>query len=345
MTAHTVALVVAFLLCAAVSLAASALLIVRIERLGHRFGVTEAVLGLTAALAADAPEITSAITALVRGQRDVGVGVILGANVFQLAALLGLGALVAGGIVLDRRVVLFEGLAAVWVALVALAVVGGGVSAPAGLVVALVVFVPYVVVSAMGPAARARLPLPAGLSRALGVAVDDEVESMEAIEEAIEEAVEDVTGRSRGGRFDGVVALVCLVTVIAASVALEWSASELGHEWGVSDVVLGGIVIAAVTSLPNVVAAIYLARRGRGAATLSEALNSNRINTLAGFLLPTAVMGVVIASGGGAGILAVWYVVMTIGILAWAYLRRGISRGAGLVILAVYAIVVVTLVR
>ena len=49
-------------------------------------------------------------------------------------------------------------------------------------------------------------------------------------------------------------------------------------------------MLAAVTSLPNAVAAVYLARRGRAAATLSEALNSNTINVLAGLLLPAALI-------------------------------------------------------
>src|SRR5271165_1906125 len=41
--------------------------------------------GLVAALAADTPEVTSAVTALAHGQHDVGTGVILGSNVFNLA--------------------------------------------------------------------------------------------------------------------------------------------------------------------------------------------------------------------------------------------------------------------
>ncbi len=52
----------------AVSLAASWLLVSRLARLGERAGLSEAWLGLVAALAADAPEITSAVTALARGQ-------------------------------------------------------------------------------------------------------------------------------------------------------------------------------------------------------------------------------------------------------------------------------------
>ena len=73
MTADLLTLVVG----AAFSLAASAILVIRIERLGERLGLTEAMLGLVAALAADAPEITSAASALARGQHAVGVGVVL----------------------------------------------------------------------------------------------------------------------------------------------------------------------------------------------------------------------------------------------------------------------------
>ena len=90
--------VVAFCLGAATSLATSYLLVTRLERIGERLGLSEALLGMVAALAADAPEITSAVSALAQHQQKVGAGVIIGSNVFNLAALLGLGALVAGRI-------------------------------------------------------------------------------------------------------------------------------------------------------------------------------------------------------------------------------------------------------
>ena len=85
-----------FVVAAALSLCASAVLVVRLERVGARLGLSEALIGLVAALAADTPEVTSAVTALAHGQHDVGTGVVLGSNVFNLAALIGLGAVVAG---------------------------------------------------------------------------------------------------------------------------------------------------------------------------------------------------------------------------------------------------------
>jgi Ca2+/Na+ antiporter len=77
---------------AAVSLAVSWLLVSRLERVGGRLVLSEAPLGLVAALAADAPEVTAAITAIAGDQQRIGAGVVIGSNAFNLAALLSLGA-------------------------------------------------------------------------------------------------------------------------------------------------------------------------------------------------------------------------------------------------------------
>jgi cation:H+ antiporter len=103
---------VVFISGALISLATSWLLVTRLERIGERLGLSEALLGILAALAADAPEITSSVSALSQHQRVIGAGVIIGSNVFNLAALLGLGAVVAGSISLHRRVVILGGVVA-----------------------------------------------------------------------------------------------------------------------------------------------------------------------------------------------------------------------------------------
>ena len=51
--------------------------------------------------------------------------------------------------------------------------------------------------------------------------------------------------------------------------------------------------LAASSSAPNqpAVAAIYLARRGRGTAALSTALDSHALNVAVGLLLPATIIG------------------------------------------------------
>ncbi len=101
-------------------------------------------------------------------------------------------------------------------------------------------------------------------------------------------------------------------------------------------------MLAAVTSLPNAVAAVYLAARGRGAATLSTALNSNTLNVVLGLLLPAAVIGLGRATSQTT-LIAAWYVGLTAVVLAFAYRDRGIRREIGVLVIAAYLVFVGTL--
>lgn len=307
----------------ALALAASVVLVTRLERLGVRLGLSEALLGLVAALAADGPEITSAVTALVRGQHDVGIGVVLGSNVFNLAALLGVGALVAGRIALHRDVVVLEGALALWVCAVASASLAGLVGPGVGLLLVAVALVPYAVVAAAGPARLGRRPGAVGawLARAL---TDETAELAGALEVR------------RGTLGDGAVAAAAVVVVVGASVVMERTATSLGHRAGLSEIVVGALILAAVTSLPNAVAAVHLARRGRGAATLSEALNSNTLNVAVGLLLPATFVGLGQASATVTAA-AAWWVGLTVVALGLAYAARGLGRRAGALIVVAYA--------
>jgi cation:H+ antiporter len=320
-----------FAAAAALSLGASAVLVVRLERVGARLGLSEALLGLVAALAADTPEVTSAVTALAHGQHDIGTGVVLGSNVFNLAALIGLGAVVAGGIKLHRRVVIFEGAVALWIAALAIAAVTGLITPVAALVLALVVLAPYVYVSAVPPSSRSALPLPPRLRSWLAEAVAEE-----------EQELSGAIHPARGGPRDAALAVLALAVVVAASAVMERAASALGAHWAVPGVITGGIVLAAVTSMPNAVAAVYLARRGRASATLSEAFNSNTLNVLAGLLIPA----VIISSPGLGGALrvAVWYGVLTVATIALALAGRGINRRSGALIIAAYLVFAITVI-
>lgn len=309
----------------ALALATSWVLVSRLERVGERLGLSEALLGMLAALAADTPEITASITALAHHQRQVGAGVVLGSNVFNLAALLGLSAVVAGRVQLHRRVVVLGGSVAAWVSVVCLGVVGGIGAPGAGLGLVAAVVVPFVVLLGMRRSAVGRLPMPRRWSRALSLALEEE-------ELELEVALRPRRGRPR----DVIVAALALAVVVLASVAMEQSATALGRHFDVPGIVVGGIVLAAVTSLPNAVAAVYLARRGRGAATMSTALNSNTLNVLFGLLIPGVAVGLA-APTRAAVLVAVWYAGLTAICVVLAYAERGLRRWSGFVVIAAYA--------
>jgi Ca2+/Na+ antiporter len=139
----------------------------------------------------------------------------------------------------------------------------------------------------------------------------------------------------RGGARDALIAAGAVVVVVSASIAMERTASLLGARHAVPGVVIGALVLAAVTSLPNAVAAVYLASRGRGAAVLSAGLNSNVFNILAGLLIPTTILGLG-ASSGQTTFVSASYLAMTVLALGCAYANQGLRRSAGIAIIAAY---------
>jgi cation:H+ antiporter len=328
--------VLVFCVAAAVSLATSYLLVTRLERIGERLGLSEALLGLVAALAADAPEITSAVAALAQHQQKVGAGVIIGSNVFNLAALLGLGGIVAGSIALHRRVVTLGGIIALWIAAVCLITTTGTIPPAAGLAAALAVLVPYAVLLGAGARRLQQVPLARRWDGWPAVARRWEAWLAVAISEE-EQELEEVIHPPRGRRRDVFLAAGALLVVVAASVVMERAGTSIGTHFGVPQIVTGGVVLAAVTSLPNAVAAVYLAVRGRGAAMLSTTLNSNALNVAAGLLLPASITGLGPVSVHSV-LIAVWYLVLTAAALAFALRDGGVRRATGAFIVGSYLV-------
>ena len=129
-----------------------------------------------------------------------------------------------------------------------LLVVLGVLTPPAGLLATAAVLVPYLIVLGLRPRQLARLPVSRAWTRWLTTAIHEQ-------ETELEEAIHP----RRGSWRDAVIAAVALLVVVAASTVMERAATTLGGHFGVADIVTGGLVLAVVTSLPNAVAAIYLA--------------------------------------------------------------------------------------
>jgi hypothetical protein len=218
------------------------------------------------------------------------------------------------------------------VAAVCLLTVAAVLAPAAGLALTAAVMVPYAAVLGMRRARLESLRLPSGWVRWLTAAIhEEETELAEAI-------------RPRRGTWrDGLAAAGALIVVVGASTAMEVTATALGRRYAVADIITGGLVLAVVTSLPNAVTAVYLARRGRGAAVLSTALNSNAINVLAGLLIPASLAGLGPHSGQST-LVAAWYAGLTVLALAFAYRGRGLGRLSGAVIIAGYLAFVTALV-
>jgi Ca2+/Na+ antiporter len=243
-----------------------------------------------------------------------------------LAALLGLGAVVAGRIALHRRVIALEGVVALGIAALCVVVVLGAISPAVGLAAVVAILAPYALVLAVRPDRLYRLGLPNDWANWLARAVHEE-------ELELEGALDPRPALAR----DVAVASVSVLVVVGASIAMEQAASKLGTRHSIPQTVVGGLLLAGITSLPNAVAAVYLAARGRGAATLSTAMNSNALNVAAGLLLPASFVGLG-ALSGAATFVAVYYLALTVFVLGCAYMASGLRRMHGVLIVGAYLV-------
>ena len=274
----------------------------------------EALIGLLAALGADAPELSAALTAMAAGARDVGVGVLLGSNLFNLAALLGFSALVAGRIRIRRPPLVLDSVAAMGLLLLAAALLGGLLPPVGALAPALVLFAFY----ALALSGRLSAIRPAFLPREIEVAHDQE---------------RDLPGAAHSWKPVWWLPLA-VAGVVAGSLLMVSSALRLAPALHVSGWLLGSVVLAGLTSLPNLYVALHFARSGRGTALMSAAANSNGINLVGGLLLPAVVVGAGALRGGLLDL--AWLLALTVLATGIPLLRRGIGRPGGLLIVAAY---------
>jgi cation:H+ antiporter len=83
--------------------------------LAIRYGVSEAAIGLTlVALGTSLPELATTVMAAIRRQADVALGNVIGSNMFNLLAIIGITALI-GEVPVDREFLVFD----LWVMLAA----------------------------------------------------------------------------------------------------------------------------------------------------------------------------------------------------------------------------------
>lgn len=239
-----------FLASLSATLVAARLFARRLDQLGRRFGFPEALVGLLTALAADGPEISSALFALVKGEHGVSIGVLVGSNAFNLAAMIGLSGLLIGSVRISRDTLLLEGLSSACVMLIGVAVLVGWLAPAVAVSLTACVLIPYVLIVS-------------GASRSLG---------------RLARTLDQRPRRSRqhepvpGDPTHHLLGLIVLdvALIVAGSAGMVEAALTLGDQWGISSAALGMLILAPLTSVPNAVTAVRLGLAGRGLAMSSR---------------------------------------------------------------------------
>ncbi|HEX3629509.1 MAG TPA: hypothetical protein VHW91_03490 [Candidatus Dormibacteraeota bacterium] len=314
------------------SLVASEFLVRGFNRLGAKLGLVAGLVGLLTALGADGPEIASAITAVLSGAKDVGLGVILGSNLFNLAALLGLSTVIAGRLRFRRVLLWLDGSVALWATLVVGSMFLLGLPPAVALALIAAVFAVYVFLLVAEPRRIEQLPFGRHVRRRLAAAtrmVHRDLERGEPPERDDHAAWTPVWWVPPS-----------IAVIVVGSYAMVNGALVLGDRWHVPRTILGAVGLAVITSLPNAYAAARLALLNNGTAVVSLAFNSNTLNLLAGVSIPAVFIGGLISAPEAAVDIA-WLLAMTLLAIGLGWWRGGLDRLSGGLLIVLYLLFIV----
>jgi cation:H+ antiporter len=229
-------------------------------RLAARTGLSSVVIGLTVvAFGTSAPELAVSLGAAFRDEADLAVGNVVGSNIANVLLVLGISAVVGGGLVVAQRIVRIDVPIMLGASLLVLVFALDnelGRWEGAVFVVLLLVYVSWTVWAAR------RSTSPA-----------DTVEYDEALSAEKLRASSPITdvGYVLGG----------LVLLVAGSTALVEAATDIAASLGVSELVIGLTVVAIGTSLPEIATSVLAAARGQRDLAVGNAIGSNIFNILA----------------------------------------------------------------
>jgi cation:H+ antiporter len=294
-----------FLTALALLIAGGELLVRDAARLAAGLGVAPLVIGLTVvAFGTSSPELAVGIQAGLAGQADIAVGNVIGSNIFNVLFVLGLSALVVP-LAVSVQVVRVDVPIMIGSALLLLVMaLDGRISrVEAGfLVVALLAYITLQLLLARGPNGAAARPRPAG------------------------SALQNLLLMGLG-----------LVLLLLGSRWLVESAVALATLLGFSQLVIGLTVVAAGTSMPEVVTSVVAGLRGQRDIAVGNVIGSNIFNILAvvGFAGLATPGGFAVSAGAIAFDLPVMLAVSVL-CLPILFTHFTISRWEGLLFLSYY---------
>jgi cation:H+ antiporter len=265
------------------------------------------LIGLLTALAADGPEISSALFALVKGVHSVSVGVLVGSNTFNIAAMVGVSALLAGRVRAARATLAVEGSVGAVITALAAASLLGWLSPALTAVLGGAVLAPYLVWISRGATA---------------------IRHANAATERSDDP---------GSPTHHLLGLIVLdaAVIIAGSFGMVQAALTLASAWHISSAILGAVLLGPLTSIPNAQTGIRLGRAGRGEALVGEMLNSNAINLGVGVIVP-GLFVTLTASTPTAKLELGWLVGMTAVTMLLLARKGGLTRFGAILLVALY---------
>lgn len=296
------------------------------------------LLGFLGALGANIPNYVASLAAFFGGYGLLGIGIIVGSNIYNVAVILALAALATPG----RRGIVLGKLAArevrhlAWLvafmgsALLLLVVLG--TSLVPGYQ-AVQVLLNLLIIGLFGMMVRdaLRRDSPSETEKAGENPHQCEGEDQQtAVASAMDDQQPSLPLRTI------LLAMLALGITLFGVVVMVQAAEMSANQFQLSSVILSLVVLAVATSLPNTVVAYQLARTEGGSTSVEEILSSNAINLTLGVAIPLLLWPMRVLGGFLTELDLPLLAVLGLVVVAFVYTRR-IPRWASLGLFIVYA--------
>jgi cation:H+ antiporter len=324
-----------------VAMAASAWFTRTLESLCDRLGLSIGLLSLLSALGANIPNYASSLVAFAEGQAGEGIAIIIGSNIWNLGITLGLSTFApptGHGLPLrkegrDIRLVVLTTLAIALLTLLALTLLDEAPTVASGQL-------HFATAGALTITNLLTLGLFGFLvSHALHRFPHASEELSSDNEAPIAPEAEPQVAARRSSPGDNpraiVTAVFALLIALGGVIVMVQAGQAFALDVHLSPVLLGLVVLAAATSLPNTVVAVSMARSNRVAACVEEVLTSNNINIVLGSTLPLLLWHTILHDHLLVILDAPLMAALTLMVLACLPGGR-ISRLVGLLLVAIY---------
>lgn len=282
-------LLLVFVVSLLIAVGASAWFTRRLETISDLFDLSPGLLSLLGALGANIPNYVASFVAAASGQLVVGLGIIIGSNIYNIAIILGISTFATKaprGITLTRnaaqdvRVVAMYTLALMltsWLAVALLSQSSGATSpAPSRVLTTLLILTNLL---SLGLFCMLAFHALKGLPHR-----HPATETPTAL---LDEADPLPPGKRRMAAIRSVgEAVLALMLALGGVIVMVQAGQTFAADVHVPPVILGLLLLAVATSLPNTVVALTLARTERASACIEEVLSSNSINAALGMALP-----------------------------------------------------------
>lgn len=299
--------------------------------IGESLGISQIILGVTAsAIGTSLPEFGSAMIAVLSGNPDIGVGVVIGSNIWNIAGILGISSLAAGFIYVKQEELRRDGLMTLLTAVILLIFMFllNEITRIVGIVL-IVAYLIYLYILIRSQKKNSE---------------DDETKIETEPHEALESQtniVEEVVSSGRSRNKNILISLVGLAGLIVGSRLLVFSGVEIGALTGVPQIIMGLFALAIGTSMPELVVTLRSAMKKMHSLSIGTVLGSNIFNILIGIGIPSLFITIPVDK------LAVSFdapvmILVTALLIILSYRKSKISRIGGVVLIAVYIAYITT---